>query len=206
MEIAIALAQLMIFCALAFLAYRGVKRLRKRFTIGDAEQSQPAPPPPPPSPSTPSSPTGAPQRCPLQISADGTHRVVYATRLEAQDAAVGEAKAYKCPDSDHWHVSRDRPAWAEPEVGHPSAGRQPDTWSRPTPRPRHASTTALPRCRAHHNKIEFPTQEAAQRWIESTQRRHRAGKWTGAPMDHAYKCPVLFANHWHVSSKPRRPW
>ena len=83
----------------------------------------------------------------------------------------------------------------------------------PTPTPSVASPAATPpvadaavrRCRWHDNKREFPTREDAEGFVEWSRRRHGAGKWTGAPMDHAYRCPVMFCDHWHVSSKPRRP-
>ena len=74
----------------------------------------------------------------------------------------------------------------------------------PAPTPPVADA-AVRRCRWHDNKREFPTREDAEGFVEWSRRRHAAGKWTGAPMDHAYRCPVMFSDHWHVSSKPRRP-
>jgi len=62
------------------------------------------------------------------------------------------------------------------------------------------------RCHAHHNKREFATLADAERFVQWTRHRHAAGRWTGAPMDHSYKCPVTSCDHWHVSSKPRRGW
>lgn len=64
---------------------------------------------------------------------------------------------------------------------------------------------AKQRCRLHHDKVEFATQRDAERFVAWTQQRHRAGRWSGKPMDHCYRCPVVGRDHWHVSSKPRRP-
>jgi hypothetical protein len=66
------------------------------------------------------------------------------------------------------------------------------------------SSSAPRRCQAHKNKREFATQADADGFIEWTRRRHAAGKWSGAPMDHSYRCPASQGDHWHVSSKPRR--
>jgi hypothetical protein len=66
------------------------------------------------------------------------------------------------------------------------------------------SSSAPRRCQAHKNKREFATQADADGFIEWTQRRHAAGRWSGAPMDHSYRCPASQGDHWHVSSKPRR--
>jgi hypothetical protein len=74
----------------------------------------------------------------------------------------------------------------------------------PAPAPPVAGT-AVRRCRWHDNKREFATREDAEGFVEWSRRRYAAGNWTGAPMDHAYRCPVMFTDHWHVSSKARRP-
>jgi hypothetical protein len=72
------------------------------------------------------------------------------------------------------------------------------------PRRRPPATTK-PRCRAHQDKVEFATERDAQEFVNWTRERYAAGRWTGKPMDHSYRCPVAGRDHWHVSSKPRRP-
>jgi hypothetical protein len=66
--------------------------------------------------------------------------------------------------------------------------------------------TKKQRCHAHHDKVEFATEVDAERFVAWTQQRYAAGRWSGKPMDHSYRCPVAGSRHWHVSSKPRRPW
>lgn len=73
-------------------------------------------------------------------------------------------------------------------------------------RTRRRGGSAPRRCQAHHNKREFATHADAERFVEWTRGRHAAGRWTGAPMDHSYKCPTSSCDHWHVSSKARRGW
>jgi hypothetical protein len=70
---------------------------------------------------------------------------------------------------------------------------------------RRQPSTRKQRCRAHQDKVEFATERDAQEFVNWTQQRHAAGRWSGKPMDHCYRCPVIGRNHWHVSSKPRRP-
>jgi hypothetical protein len=87
----------------------------------------------------------------------------------------------------------------------------PSTAPRGQPAPRRHEPVRVPqhgpatqRCTRHHNKRKFATEADAESFVAWTQRRHAAGDWSGAPMDHSYKCPLVFSNHWHVSSKPRR--
>jgi hypothetical protein len=73
-------------------------------------------------------------------------------------------------------------------------------------RPKRRRGSAPRRCQAHKNKREFATQADAEGFVAWTRQRHAAGRWSGAPMDHSYKCPIASSDHWHVSSKPRRGW
>ena len=68
------------------------------------------------------------------------------------------------------------------------------------------ATTARGRCARHHNKAIFATEADARAFVERTQRRYADGRENRRPMDHWYRCPALLSDHWHVSSKPRRPW
>jgi hypothetical protein len=68
------------------------------------------------------------------------------------------------------------------------------------------ATRTRQRCARHHNKAIFATEADARAFVERTQRRYADGQENRRPMDHWYRCPALFSDHWHVSSKPRRPW
>jgi len=61
-------------------------------------------------------------------------------------------------------------------------------------------------CHEHKGKRIFSTEADAQDFVAWSRRKAAAGHWKGgAPMDHCYACPLAGADHWHVSSKPRRP-
>jgi hypothetical protein len=141
----------------------------------------------------------------------------------AGDELVGDLDpddVYRCPEREGAsavrdgpsspYAPRDRASTVRDGPSSPYAPRDRASTVRDGPSspyaPRDRASTVRGRCSWHDNKVEYPTERDAQRFVEWTQRQHAAGKWTGTPMDHAYKCPVPIVNHWHVSSKPRRLW
>ena len=88
-------------------------------------------------------------------------------------------------------------------------GREPEpsraSWPPPAPgRQRTPTPPTQRRCTWHHNKVIFATETEARGSVELSQRRYAAGDRSHARLDHAYKCPLLTANHWHVTKQPRR--
>ena len=134
------------------------------------------------------------------------------------DVRDGRSSSY--PPRDRASDVRDRPSSSYPprdrasdvrderSSSYPPRDRASDVRDRPSSSypPRDRASDVRSRCIWHDNKVKFPTETDAQRFVEWTKRQHAAGKWSGTPMDHAYKCPVPTVNHWHVSSKPRRLW